>query len=69
MAILVRCLLARVGDSSQSLLSSADTVADYWGPCLQQDIANRQSRTLEISLDDIEEVCFPGLPEECTLPL
>ncbi len=27
--------------------------------CLQQDIANRQSRTLEISLDDIEEVCLP----------
>ena len=24
---------------------------------LQQDIANRQSRTLEISLDDVEEVC------------
>lgn len=28
---------------------------------LQQDIANRQSRTLEISLDDIEEVCLPEL--------
>ena len=28
---------------------------------LQQDIANRQSRTLEISLDDIEEVCLPQL--------